>query len=291
MDDKKFIAIDIGGSATKYAVLDLKLNKYDFGKVTSHANDIDKLYKEMKDLITSLQAKFNIKAIGISSPGGVDPRTKYIYGASALPCIHENDWVLRLEKETGLEIAINNDSNCASLAEVMFGNASEYNNVLCTVIGTGVGGTLIVDKNVLVGSHYQCGEFGFMASRSGDKLRSVSATCSTAALVSRVNKQVSVQNGLEVFKLLDQGNEIVINEVKDYAYDLALFYFNLVHAFDPDIVLVGGAISARLDLIQMIRDQYKAIQSKYDIDTIDLNLDVCKFGNDSNLFGAIGVYL
>ncbi len=283
---KKYLAIDIGGSAIKYGIVsDVGEILYN-GSIEHEFENIGELKEGLIKIFTKLKEEYEISAVAISSPGSVDSKTKIIHGASALPFIHENNWVNEFEKAIGLKVSIENDANCSALCESWIGNAKGYKNIVNVVIGTGIGGSIIIEGNLVKGKNLYGGEFGFQIANSNDIHKNISMQISTRALVDRVSKYVDVQNGLEVFKCVKEGNVKVIKEVEDYYKDLAVFFFNLMHVFDPDIILVGGAISKREELIPKIEKYYNEILEN-SISDLNLSINKCKFNNESNLLGAV----
>ncbi|MFV0288050.1 MAG: ROK family protein [Mycoplasmatales bacterium] len=283
---KNYLAIDIGGSALKYGIIN------DKGKILYSIKQEHKL-QNITDLKTEIikkyqqyQEEYNFEALSISAPGAVNSQSKIIYGASALPFIHENNWVNELEQELKLKVYIENDANCAALCEQWLGNGKNCQNIINIVLGTGVGGALIINGELVKGKNLYGGELGFQIIDYNKPQQVLSEVLSTSALVKRVNKFVPVKNGLEVFAYYDQGNDQVIKEVEKHYQDLAIFCYNLMHIFDPDIILIGGAISQREELIDKIQQKYANILQN-SISDLELMINKCKFNNKSNLLGAV----
>lgn len=98
-----------------------------------------------------------IQGVAISSPGAVNKNTGVIEGASALPYIHGFNIQSELETLFALPVSIENDANCAALAEVAFGAAKGCTTALLLVLGTGVGGAVVIDGKVHHGEHLLVG--------------------------------------------------------------------------------------------------------------------------------------
>ncbi|MGL5020487.1 MAG: ROK family protein, partial [Mycoplasmatales bacterium] len=259
--NENILAIDIGGSCIKYALVNNNGQILNSNEHKTCNEDIDIFKRDMLKIINKFE---ELKGIAISSPGAVDSTSKIIGGVSAVPCIHENEWVQELQKETGLNISIENDANCALLAEVWFGNAKQKNNVISVVIGTGIGGCILINGEIYKGNDLMAGEFGLQLINTEDGLISTSRYLSTNALVNRVNKIVNVSNGIDVFKLYDDDNKKVVKEVNEYFKELSVFIYNLQYTFNPDIILIGGAISNRSDLINKIKENYKVFDEEFE---------------------------
>ena len=278
------LAFDIGGSSIKYALVSSEGEVFESNDYKTSNEDI-KIFKI--DMLKIINKFKNLEGIAISSPGAVDSTSKIIGGVSAVPCIHENEWVLELQKETGLNISIENDANCSLLAEVWLGNAKKKDNVISVVIGTGIGGCIQINGEIYKGNDLMAGEFGLQLINTENGLISTSRYLSTNALVNRVNKIVNVSNGMEVFKLYDDENQKVVEEVNKYFKELCVFIYNLQYTFNPDVILIGGAISNRSDLISKIKENYKMLDEEFEGTISNLNIDTCHFKNDANLIGAV----
>ena len=154
------IAIDIGGTTIKIATWINQKLKMAFTIDTP--DNLDTFYEELSDAVNEIKADHKIDGVAISSPGAVNKATGVIEGASALPYIHNFKIVPALEKRFGLPVSIENDANCAALAELADGAAKGCSSMAFLVIGTGVGGSIIINNQIWHGAHLYGGEFGFM---------------------------------------------------------------------------------------------------------------------------------
>lgn len=278
------LAFDIGGSAIKYALISNDGQVIMSDSYQTSNEDINIFKSDMLKIINEFKG---LKGVAISSPGAVDSTSKFVSGISAVPCIHETNWVLELEQQTGLKISIENDANCSLLAEVWLGNAKLKDNVISVVLGTGIGGCIQINGEIYKGNDLMAGEFGLQLINTEDGLISTSRYLSTNALVNRVKKIVNVSDGMEVFKLYDEENQKVVTEVNKYFKELSVFIYNLQYTFNPDVILIGGAISNRDDLISKIKENYKLLDEQFEGTISNLNIDTCMFKNEANLIGAV----
>ena len=152
-----YACIDIGGTSIKVAISDKNGNLVNKGYLNV-SEKFDVIIDEIVNWINEERKNYNIHGIAISSPGAVNSKTGVIGGASALPCIHGPNWKEILHNETGLFVSIENDANCAALAEVFSGKAKEFKDILFVVCGTGIGGAIVKDGKIHHGKHLQGGE-------------------------------------------------------------------------------------------------------------------------------------
>ncbi|MGG5371942.1 ROK family protein [Enterococcus sp. AZ196] len=154
-----------------------------------------------------------------------------------------------------LPVSIQNDANCAALAEVWQGNAQNVNNSACLIIGSGIGGAVVVDKKLISGSHLFGGEFGFMIIdyKKNITLSGAGSPVTMGRNFSNDRTDGKYYSGADVFALAES------QKAKDYVDDLlqaiAVGAYNLAVTFDPEIILVGGAISQNQKVILEINER------------------------------------
>lgn len=257
---------------------------------------LDEFIRVIDSLVKEFQQKQEIKGIALSMPGAVNVEKGHIEGASAIPFIHGPNIKEILEKQTGLTVELENDANCAGLAEGWIGAAKDVRDYICIVIGTGIGGALVIDKKIRHGHHLHGGEFGFMIMEDylnqplGESWSALGATGALVRLVAkRKGMDPSTLNGKKVFELADEGDEEVNDEIEKFIKRLAVGILNLQYAIDPEKILIGGAISSREDLVNRINE--KLSQMKTDVHRLTIKVEKCQFGNDSNLIGALYHFL
>lgn len=277
------LTIDIGGSSIKYA-------KFDDGELTEKSSfptpdNIEDFYTELKKVSDGFKSRFDITGAAISSPGAVNKKTGVIEGASALPYIHNFDIHTKFEKEIfGLPVSIENDANCAALAEIEFGAARGLSDVLFVVLGTGVGGAVVMDGKIHHGKHLFGGEFGFMLM---DDKNSFSDLGTTIRMAERYNKRIGKElDAIEIFELASQGDEIAQEEKEIFLFNVAKGIFNLTYSFDPECVVIGGGVSQADWLIPELQLQFDKILEIVDVATFVPDVLTCEFKNDANLIGA-----
>ena len=128
--------------------------------------------------------------------------------------------------------------------------------------GTGIGGAIVKDKRVHVGIHKHGGEFGYCSfdyefDENGiPSFKAWSQTGSTAGLANNVAKLKGLEkgsiNGVDVFEMCKNGDEIAKSEVNKYFYNMAIGIYNIQYIYDPEVIVLGGAISEREDYLDEI---------------------------------------
>lgn len=292
----KYIALDIGGSAIKYGLLNQYGDVLEKGSIVTNNEDINKFISDIKDIILLYIKNEDIKGLACSFPGAVNQKTGFIEGISAVPCIHNINMRELLKQATGLEVSMENDANCSALAEGWIGSASEVDNFVSIVLGTGIGGSIVINKKILRGKNLHGGEFGFMQitdDKGQEGLGNIwSRVASTGALVRRVAKRKGIQaselSGQLVFDMEKHDNDVK-EEVSEWFKLVAKGIYNIQYILDPDKILIGGGISVRNDFIDRVNNYLELMKNSES--TLDIKVEKCKFANDANLIGALYNFL
>ena len=283
-----YLGFDVGGSSVKYALIDEEGRFLQKGHFPTPDN-LESFYAELKKAKESLSASQEIAGACFSLPGAVDEASGVIGGSSALDYIHDFDIQSDLEKVLQLPVSMENDANCAALGEIWVGAGREHHDAAFLVIGTGVGGALVHDRKIVHGPHLHGGEFGYMVMTP--EYDTLSDVGSTGGLVRRLSKIKDIPesdlDGMKVFELRDQGDadaERVIDEMYEY---LARAIYDIQYIYDPELFLIGGAISAREDFIPCIEEHLQHILQVVEIAHVTPKICCCEHGNDANLLGAV----
>ncbi len=118
-----------------------------------------------------------------------------------------------------------------------------------------------------------------------------SATASTAALIRHVAAEKQVDNrsltGEAIFDMAEAGDLVCLKAIERFYHHLAVGIYNLQYIYDPEVILIGGGISARPDLIDKIDEKLAMILRKVDIATVKPKIAACHFRQNANLLGAV----
>ena len=285
--------LDIGGTSIKVAVSDREGNLKEKGFVKVEET-FEALMGNIVEWINSMKEKYEIEGVAISSPGAVDTKIGIVGGASAVPCIHGPNWKEEILKRTSLKASIENDANCAALAEVFSGTAKGVSDMMFLVCGTGIGGAIVNDGKIHHGKHLHGGEFGYMLMEEEDgQFYNFSEVASTMSFVRRVRKHYNDESwdGVKVFEEAANGNEVCIEAIERFYKNLAIGIFNIQYVYDPEMILLGGAISEREDFIDRINKKIDEIMSKVEIAKVRPQVLTCTHKKDANLIGAVANFI
>ncbi|APX71302.1 ROK family protein [Companilactobacillus allii] len=281
--------IDIGGTSIKFAMWqDNKLKKL---KSIPTPSTLGEFYNELVDKVNQMKQTASIVGVGISSPGAVNKKSGVIEGASALPYIHNFKIQQALEEKFGLPVSIENDANCAALAELDSGAGKDVDSLIFLIIGTGVGGSVIINHKIWHGAHLFGGEFGFMLSDNENTLSNLGTPVNVANRYNAASDPISNYSGKEVFDLANNGDKRAQQEVQTMYYSLAKGIYNLQYSFDPELVVLGGAVSNNPDLLPSVDKEIEKIRDIVEIASIKPKVVACHYTDEANLRGAVVDFL
>lgn len=281
------LAFDIGGTSVKYGYWDEKEQLRDKSSFKTPKN-----WTEMKSKLTEMknqfEEKYALEGAAFSAPGAVNQKDRQIEGFSAVNYLNYFPIYDELEEALGLPVSIENDANCAGLAEVWRGAARDNDTVLFVVLGSGVGGAVIVNKQVHHGPHLHGGEFGFMLMNDKEVFSQVGTAVAMARkYAERKGLSENEIDGKKVFELAEKGDVIAQEEEANFYEYLTRGLFNLAVAFDPEKIIIGGGVSNHEGLLERIDLEMDKLKSKMFFFPFKPEVAICEFKSDANLIGAV----
>jgi beta-glucoside kinase len=286
---KKYIAFDIGGTKVKYGVLlenGTILSKSSYSTV---CDDLDLFLESMINAINVITIKHVIEGVAISMPGFIDVNTGYTDRAGSITCLHGRNLKELLENEISLPVEVENDGNCAALAEKLNGNATECDDFICVTIGTGIGGGIFTNGKIVHGNKFQGGEFGFMLTpASTEEFKTMHQNASTSSLINSYRKYKGIEeyifiDGEEIF--IEANEDIYVKTIIDNWFrNISFGIYNLAVTLNPQKILIGGGISAREEIMEEIINKLEQIPFW---NVFKVPVEVCKHRNDAGLLGAL----
>src|SRR5699024_9273293 len=276
----KLMAFDLGGTSVKYGtyVKDELIDKGSF--VTP--NSLEELMEKMTSVMNKQE---KIEGVAISAPGSVNQKDRVIKGISAIPYIHFTPIYDLFEKEFGVPVAIENDANCAGLCEVERGAAKDGKNIVFFVLGTGMGGSIFINRQLHTGSHMYGGEFG-MSLNSNAETGNKTGTLVDAT--NKYNEEMGTNlDGIQLLDLYDQGQPEAVKTIDQMFNAIAEILYNVQVIIDPDIIVLGGGISNRASLSEELAERMDKHLEELDILGAKPQIVIAQYKNDANLYGAV----
>jgi glucokinase len=256
------IAVDIGGTqmrAASYAPEDdLKpIKQKKIATLASEAGGFDRLTALIEEIWPE---KETVDAIGIGSPGPLDPHTGYLLAPPNNPLWHNFPLAPNLSKHFNVKAFLDNDANLAGLAEYRFGAGKGHHHVLYLTVSTGIGGGVVIADKLLQGYHGLAAELGhtivdpdgpLCACGHAGHLESFSSGPAIARYVlgelrAGVKSRLKPKDDLsarEVAESAQQGDALSIEAFRRAGEHLGIGVASFLHSFDPSIVIFGGGVS------------------------------------------------
>ncbi|OCN05434.1 hypothetical protein A4S06_08780 [Erysipelotrichaceae bacterium MTC7] len=287
---------DLGGTTINCAQFDLAGTIQEFETLPSK-NDKEYILDTINTYLNQVVQSHKLVGIGLSVPGMVDVERGVVNGFSALQNLHEFNYISYFHELYNVPVVIENDANAALLGEYYNGHAKDKDNAILISVGTGIGGALMESKNLVRGRKNLAGEFGFMLQHQKENTYvSLNELTSLALLVKRINQEdyITITSAKEAFDLAESGDGDIKKIIDDFYRNLAVGIYNLNFSFDPDVILLSGAISERSNFDQQLQNHVnqlidesverflgKHVDSKWLYPIIK----ACKNGNKSNVIG------
>ena len=258
-------AIDIGGTMIKSGVWDgTRLEQ-----IKEYPTDLSlggaSLMRQVKEILHSgLLCGDETGAIGISTAGQVDAgRGSILYANDNIPGYTGTNVKKILEEEFSIPVTVENDVNAAAMGEARFGAGAGFRDFLCLTYGTGVGGAVILGKELYRGSSYSAGEFGGMIVHPEDRKEGEPFSgcyekyASVTALVQRLSKvEPLVNSGKKAFAQL---NDPRIKDIIDAWIDEIVYgLISLIHIFNPECLILGGGVMEQAYLVREVEKRVKS---------------------------------
>lgn len=194
----------------------------------------------------------------------------------------------------GVSVSLENDGNAALMAEMVDGALADATNGMVLVLGTGVGGGVMVNRQVYYGSHYHSGNASFLRSDVNDPdSTNLGFTGGARGLLVEHASLAGAEpvTGHDFFALVDAGDPIAVTALESFALRLGSTILNLQAILDMDAVAIGGGISAQASLIDAIRRHTDIVFSKTFVPIPAPEVRACRYRNDANLIGAVHHFL
>lgn len=293
------LGIDIGGTNVKFGVCDESYNVLKSYSIKTLKDKGDMAFLEsICEKINKIKEEFPIERIGIGSPGTIDTVRGIGVKAANLP--YSNTPITETVKRlTGICASVANDANCAIAGELYAGCGREFKNIAMITLGTGVGGGIVIDKKIYNGRSGHVAEFGhFSINYEGIPCPCGQKGCleqyaSVTALI-RQTKEAIRENpdsllarlgsekvsGRTAFDAMKAGCPAGEKVVRDYIGYLAVGITGIEFYLEPDVIVIGGAISNEGDYL---------IKPLKEVLTRPVNVRVSALGNNAGIIGAAAI--
>lgn len=282
----KILCYDMGGTDLKYGVIENNNLLFSSKTPTKCYSTPEELKEQYIYLTKEILQKFpDIQGVAISTAGSVDYTRGVIVAApEAIPVFQDFDFKTLFKENFNLDCFVDNDVNSFAAAELNEDNP--YHNFIVMTVGTGIGGAIIVNDTLWRGANFNAGEIGRMLINgiSYEKQASMSALLRNAKA-----KGLDIKNGLELFNLYDNKDELALEVVNDFYQKLATGLANIIYMFNPEAIFIGGGISQRKTFIEELEEHLNP-QLEWEFRNIT-KIKIASHQNDGGMYGAYRNYL
>jgi len=288
------IGIDVGATKIEYILL------HETGEETSRSRidcptDYVSIIKCIKDIVFKIEKDLNKELpVGVCHPGIHSIQTGLIKNSPNCSWINNKPFQKDLRDAMGREVFCENDANCFTLSESIDGTGKHYKIVFGIILGSGVGGGLVIDKKIVSGPNGITGEWGHNQLprlnvdqlKNKKKLRDGEIESFLSGLsLSRIFKN-KYKKDLAANKIFDQyrDHDIEAEKIIDiYKENLAISLSTIVNILDPDAFIFGGGLSNEIDFFGEMQNRIKKYVAGGEYEGVFLKP---KFGDASGVRGA-----
>lgn len=316
--DPKLLGIDLGGTTTKFAIMKPQGEIQQRWSIqTDVLNDGNNIIPNIIDSINHHLQLYQMSAkqfqgIGIGTPGSVDYQTGTVDSAFNLNWDRPMALKEQIELHTNIPVQVENDANVAALGERWLGSGKNADNVAFVTLGTGVGGGIIINGQIVHGQGGSAGEIGHMTInpqgyRCTCGKRGCLETVASATGIVHVARDYAQEyaGDSELKASLDNGDDLTAKDVFDLAKQNDPLALKVTHAvcdqlglalsivavtINPQYIIIGGGVSNAGDfLLQRVRESY----NRYVFSSVKktTTLTLATLGNEAGVIGAASLIL
>ena len=281
------LGVDLGGTKIEAILLDEHFTVIERKRIPTPQNNYSQILDSISSLVFDISENISNFSLGICTPGAISKQTGLIKNSNT-QCLIGRSLKEDLEKKIGKKISMENDANCFTMAEATLGNAMDYGLVFGVILGTGIGGGIVIDKKLHSGRTNIAGEWGHHTLHHNG----ISCYCGKTGCVETYLSGPSLEN--QWTKLTGNSQPLpeilsnLNNEIgkkwkgeflENFGYGLA----NVIDILDPDAIVLGGGLS-NIDFLYT--EGKDSVHNKVFSDLVDTPILKNKLGDSAGVFGA-----
>lgn len=318
----KCLVFDFGGSSVKYGIIDNSARILFSDKCLAPLDSTDLFLETIKALYE--QYKEEVDGIALSLPGIIDSESGMHHGSGAYSKILKDRNVTEMvSKACKTKTAVENDGKCGALSEAWTGALKDEKDGVVLILGTGVGGGVIIDKKIHRGLNFSAGEFSFTITKfdgytiTDEAWVNIGIVGMTYKLCKWKNLDISCQDagdtlvkydrllkadypvytqppekvkvdGRQIFKWIEEGDKDAVRAYEEFLNSMVSLIHNIQTCFAPPKIIIGGGLSRVERLIPDINNELNKFYARGCIpDTLHANLQKSRYLDECNLLGAM----
>ena len=300
------IAIDIGGTHIRVAAYEPDSTKPVAHYKTSSLAKEPGVFDRLVQAVETIWQDGQVSAIGIASPGPLDPHTGTILDTPNIPQWENFPVGPKLSERFGVPVYLDNDANMAALGEWHFGAGKGHPDMVYLTISTGIGGGVISNNRLLQGYRGMGAELGHMMIDPNGPLCGcghpghVESFSSGPAIVRHIKEQLAAGQKSTLQANLDltsaqiadaalAGDSLSISAFERAGYYLGIAVANYLAIFDPSILIFGGGVSQVGDLLFKPLEESLRRHVFHPHYLENLTITKAALGDDAGLLGALAL--
>jgi fructokinase len=294
------IGVDLGGTKIEAIALDAAGSVLSRRRVATPADDYAAILRAIADLVAGLEQELGRRGtVGIAMPGAISKKTGRIKNANTV-VLNGRPLGADLSEALARPVRFENDANCFALSEAVDGAAASAKVVFGVILGTGVGGGLVIDRRIIAGRNGVAGEWGHNPlpwARADDQARPcycgkvgcIETFLSGPGLAldyrarSRRDLGAKDMTAQDIVLAAEAGDDIAADCLNVYQDRLARGLASVINLLDPDAIVLGGGLS---NITQLYSSLPSVIDQYAFSDGIDTPILRAAHGDSSGVRGA-----
>lgn len=229
-----YLGIDIGATTIKGVLLDGTGKTRRCLEMTTPKNKRRFMHNVWR-FAKETAGNARIKGVGVGAPGQIDPKKGIVVHAPNLKFLSRTNLVSVFKRHFNVLIRIDNDARCFLRAESRYGAGRGKKNLVALTLGSGVGGALMIDGELLYGTNFSAGEIGHSFVNFPKTVESLGSK----KFFSKISRRLP----LEIQQLAEHGSPHAKKIYKTYGEQLGLAVADLINILNPDAVILGGGLA------------------------------------------------
>ncbi len=295
-DSEHYIGIDLGGTKIEIIALNNENQIISKNRVPTPKSGYNHILKTIVEQITDVELKIgNAASIGIGTPGSLDPQTGLVKNANTI-CLNHKPLQQDLQNLLNRKIIIANDADCFALSEALDGAGKGTQSLFAVIIGTGTGGGIAINGQLLTGPNQISGEWGHnpMPYATDEDFDNRLCYCGKRACIetflsgpglSLSYKLLSGQqlDPRNIVRAAEENDKVANQVLNNYAKQLARSTASVINILDPEMIVLGGGLSNLEYLYRAVPKLWPDTVFSRDVKT---KLVPARFGDSSGVRGA-----
>ena len=280
------VGIDLGGTKIEGICIDQNNSVIQRKRIpTNQQKGYSHIVDSIVLLVRDITKEIGDYSIGICTPGAISKKTGLIKNSNT-QCLIGKPLREDLEKSLGRKIKMENDANCFAMAEAILGSGVGYSMVFGVIMGTGVGGGIVIDGEIHHGRTNIAGEWGHhMLHQNGNQCYCGRSGCvetyiSGPALEKR---WTDITGRKEPLSEIIDNSELNLQWKQEFLDNFGISLANVIDILDPDVIVLGGGLS-NIDFLYS--EGQKSVYRNVFSDIVDTPIIRNKLGDSAGVFGA-----